>query len=65
MSSDDHAEIQLLEQNLIKVRNLSGNMGKMLVHLDTRLGRLDNSVTPLQSSTNVLDVVAKSERFIV
>ncbi|TIC74042.1 hypothetical protein E3Q00_02335 [Wallemia mellicola] len=59
-SQDEYAEVELLEQNLLKVKNLTTSMSSILQNLDARLARLDNSVIPLQSSTNGLDVLSNN-----
>ncbi|KNZ77465.1 Exocyst complex protein exo70 [Termitomyces sp. J132] len=49
---DETAEIELLEQNLNKTRQLSQ---RMICSFDTRLAKLEKSILPLYTSTQILN----------
>ncbi|KAH9848985.1 Cullin repeat-like-containing domain protein [Lenzites betulinus] len=51
---DETAEIELLEQNLNKTRQISQRMTSILSSFDTRLVKLEKSILPLYTSTQVL-----------
>ncbi|EIM89544.1 exocyst complex component exo70 subunit [Stereum hirsutum FP-91666 SS1] len=51
---DETAEIELLEQNLNKTRQISQRMTTILSSLDGRLIKLEKSILPLYTSTQVL-----------
>ncbi|KAI0777804.1 Cullin repeat-like-containing domain protein [Trametes elegans] len=51
---DETAEIELLEQNLNKTRQISQRMTSILSSFDTRLVKLEKSILPLYNSTQVL-----------
>ncbi|KAH7910959.1 Cullin repeat-like-containing domain protein [Hygrophoropsis aurantiaca] len=51
---DDSAEIELLEQNLNKTRQISQRMTSILTSFDTRLVKLEKSILPLYTSTQKL-----------
>ncbi|KAF5356560.1 hypothetical protein D9758_008232 [Tetrapyrgos nigripes] len=51
---DESAEIELLEQNLAKTRQISQRMTSILNSFDTRLAKLEKTILPLYSSTTVL-----------
>ena len=59
-SEDEYAEVDLLEENLKRVKNLSSNTSKTITNLDSRLSRLENSIIPLQTSTNGLDILTNN-----
>ncbi|EEB91487.1 hypothetical protein MPER_10143 [Moniliophthora perniciosa FA553] len=52
---DETAEIELLEQNLNKTRQISQRMTYILNSFDTRLAKLEKSILPLYNSTQVLN----------
>ncbi|CAL1708427.1 unnamed protein product [Somion occarium] len=52
---DETAEIELLEQNLNKTRQISQRMTSILSSFDTRLVKLEKSILPLYNSTQVLN----------
>ncbi|KLO10611.1 hypothetical protein SCHPADRAFT_906774 [Schizopora paradoxa] len=52
---DEAAEIELLEQNLNKTRQISQRMISILSGFDTRLLKLEKSIMPLYSSTKRLN----------
>ncbi|KAJ7918299.1 Cullin repeat-like-containing domain protein [Mycena leptocephala] len=52
---DETAEIELLEQNLNKTRQISQRMTTILNSFDTRLARLEKSILPLYTSTQILN----------
>ncbi|KAL0565578.1 exocyst complex component exo70 [Marasmius crinis-equi] len=52
---DESAEIELLEQNLNKTRQISQRMTSILNSFDTRLAKLEKSILPLYSSTQILN----------
>ncbi|KAL5511625.1 EXO70 [Sanghuangporus vaninii] len=52
---DEAAEIELLEQNLNKTRQISQRMISILTNFDTRLLKLEKSILPLHSSTQLLN----------
>lgn len=52
---DETAEIELLEQNLNKTRQISKRMISILDSFDTRLAKLEKSVLPLYTSTQILN----------
>ncbi|KAI0784074.1 Cullin repeat-like-containing domain protein [Abortiporus biennis] len=51
---DESAEIELLEQNLNKTKQISQRMTSMLSSFDTRLNKLEKSILPLYNSTQIL-----------
>ncbi|KZO98107.1 exocyst complex component exo70 subunit [Calocera viscosa TUFC12733] len=51
---DDNAQIELLEQHLNKTSQISQRMTNILSKFDTRLIRLEKSISPLHSSTQSL-----------
>ncbi|THH10611.1 hypothetical protein EW145_g1201 [Phellinidium pouzarii] len=51
---DEAAEIELLEQNLNKTRQISQRMTSILSNFDTRLVKLEKSILPLHNSTQLL-----------
>ncbi|KAM5541886.1 hypothetical protein V8D89_004615 [Ganoderma adspersum] len=51
---DETAEIELLEQNLNKTRQISQRMTSILSSFDARLVKLEKSILPLYTSTQVL-----------
>ncbi|KAI9460716.1 exocyst complex component exo70 subunit [Russula earlei] len=51
---DETAEIELLEQNLNKTRQISQRMTSILTSFDSRLVKLEKSILPLYTSTQVL-----------
>ncbi|OBZ78174.1 Exocyst complex protein EXO70 [Grifola frondosa] len=51
---DETAEIELLEQNLNKTRQISQRMTSILSSFDTRLVKLEKSILPLYNSTQLL-----------
>ncbi|KAL0062598.1 exocyst complex component exo70 [Marasmius tenuissimus] len=52
---DESAEIELLEQNLNKTRQISQRMTSILNSFDTRLAKLEKSILPLYNSTQILN----------
>ncbi|KAJ7054683.1 Cullin repeat-like-containing domain protein [Mycena amicta] len=52
---DETAEIELLEQNLHKTRQISQRMTSILNSFDTRIARLEKSILPLYTSTQILN----------
>ncbi|ESK87637.1 exocyst complex exo70 subunit [Moniliophthora roreri MCA 2997] len=52
---DETAEIELLEQNLNKTRQISQRMTSILNSFDTRLAKLEKSILPLYNSTQILN----------
>ncbi|KAF9460272.1 exocyst complex component, exo70 subunit [Collybia nuda] len=52
---DETAEIELLEQNLNKTRQISKRMISILDSFDTRLAKLEKSILPLYTSTQILN----------
>ncbi|KAJ7703889.1 exocyst complex component, exo70 subunit [Mycena rosella] len=52
---DETAEIELLEQNLNKTRQISQRMTSILNSFDTRLAKLEKSILPLYTSTQMLN----------
>ncbi|GBE89256.1 hypothetical protein SCP_1502640 [Sparassis crispa] len=57
---DESAEIELLEQNLNKTRQISQRMTTILTSFDTRLVKLEKSILPLYNSTQLLTRRAKN-----
>ncbi|PCH44653.1 hypothetical protein WOLCODRAFT_139125 [Wolfiporia cocos MD-104 SS10] len=57
---DETAEIELLEQNLNKTRQISQRMTSILTSFDTRLVKLEKSILPLYTSTQQLTRRAKN-----
>ncbi|KAF8256889.1 Cullin repeat-like-containing domain protein [Lactarius quietus] len=51
---DETAEIELLEQNLNKTRQISQRMTSILTSFDSRLVKLEKSILPLYTSTQIL-----------
>ncbi|KAN0136078.1 Cullin repeat-like-containing domain protein [Lactarius tabidus] len=51
---DETAEIELLEQNLNKTRQISQRMTTILTSFDSRLAKLEKSILPLYTSTQIL-----------
>ncbi|ETW75673.1 hypothetical protein HETIRDRAFT_390036 [Heterobasidion irregulare TC 32-1] len=51
---DETAEIELLEQNLNKTRQISQRMTSILTSFDSRLVKLEKSILPLYNSTQTL-----------
>ncbi|KAF8491339.1 exocyst complex component exo70 subunit [Russula emetica] len=51
---DETAEIELLEQNLNKTRQISQRMTSILTSFDSRLVKLEKSILPLYTSTQTL-----------
>jgi exocyst complex protein 7 len=58
---DEAADIELLEQHLIKTTNISQRMTSILTNFDSRLIRLEKSILPLHKSTQSLTKLAESE----
>ena len=54
------ADIELLEQHLIKTSNISQRMTSILTNFDSRLIRLEKSILPLHKSTQSLTKLAES-----
>ncbi|KAJ3566509.1 hypothetical protein NP233_g6959 [Leucocoprinus birnbaumii] len=52
---DETAEIELLEQNLQKTRQISKRMTSILDSFDTRLAKLEKSILPLYSAAQILN----------
>ncbi|KAF7307897.1 hypothetical protein MKEN_01150400 [Mycena kentingensis (nom. inval.)] len=52
---DETAEIELLEQNLHKTRQISQRMTTILNSFDTRIAKLEKSILPLYTSTQILN----------
>lgn len=52
---DETAEIELLEQNLNKTHQLSKRMISLLESFDSRLAKLEKSILPLYTATQVLN----------
>ncbi|KAL0957917.1 hypothetical protein HGRIS_000098 [Hohenbuehelia grisea] len=52
---DESAEIELLEQNLNKTQQISQRMITILNSFDTRIAKLEKSILPLYTSTQVLN----------
>ncbi|KAF8886743.1 exocyst complex component exo70 subunit [Infundibulicybe gibba] len=52
---DESAEIELLEQNLNKTHQISKRMTTILDNFDTRIAKLEKSILPLYTSTQVLN----------
>ncbi|KAF7297371.1 hypothetical protein MIND_00970600 [Mycena indigotica] len=52
---DETAEIELLEQNLNKTRQISQRMTTILNSFDTRIAKLEKSILPLYTSTQILN----------
>ncbi|TFK72839.1 exocyst complex component exo70 subunit [Pluteus cervinus] len=52
---DETAEIELLEQNLHKTKQISQRMTSILDSFDTRIAKLEKSILPLYTSTQVLN----------
>ncbi len=61
MMEDEAADIELLEQHLIKTSNISQRMTSILTNFDTRLIRLEKSILPLHKSTQSLTKLAESK----
>jgi exocyst complex component 7 len=57
---DEAADIELLEQHLIKTSNISQRMTSILTNFDSRLIRLEKSILPLHKSTQSLTKLAES-----
>ncbi|EMD34621.1 hypothetical protein CERSUDRAFT_86027 [Gelatoporia subvermispora B] len=57
---DETAEIELLEQNLNKTRQISQRMTSILSSFDNRLVKLEKSILPLYTSTQELTRRAKN-----
>ncbi|EIW74439.1 hypothetical protein CONPUDRAFT_67345 [Coniophora puteana RWD-64-598 SS2] len=55
---DDGAEIELLEQNMNKTRQISRRMSSILTTFESRLVKLEKSVLPLYTSTQKLNLRA-------
>ncbi|KIM35849.1 hypothetical protein M413DRAFT_449580 [Hebeloma cylindrosporum] len=51
---DETAEIELLQQNLNKTRQISKRMITILDSVDTRLAKLEKSIMPLYTATQIL-----------
>ncbi|KAH9020402.1 exocyst complex component exo70 subunit [Lactarius pseudohatsudake] len=51
---DETAEIELLEQNLNKTRQISQRMTSILTSFDSRLVKLEKTILPLYTSTQIL-----------
>lgn len=60
MMEDEAADIELLEQHLIKTSNISQRMTSILTNFDTRLIRLEKSILPLHKSTQSLTKLAEN-----
>lgn len=52
---DETAEIELLEQNLQKTRQISKRMTSLLDSFDTRLAKLEKSILPLYNAAQILN----------
>ncbi|TFK18960.1 exocyst complex component, exo70 subunit [Coprinopsis marcescibilis] len=52
---DETAEIELLQQNLQKTRQLSKRMTSILDTFDTRIARLEKSILPLYTAAQILN----------
>ncbi|KAF8168883.1 exocyst complex component, exo70 subunit [Pholiota molesta] len=52
---DETAEIELLQQNLNKTRQISKRMTTILDSFDTRLAKLEKSILPLYTATQLLN----------
>ncbi|KAF8970319.1 exocyst complex component, exo70 subunit [Flammula alnicola] len=52
---DETAEIELLQQNLNKTRQISKRMTTILDSFDTRLAKLEKSILPLYTATQILN----------
>lgn len=52
---DETAEIELLEQNLQKTRQISKRMTSILDSFDTRLAKLEKSILPLYTAAQILN----------
>ncbi|KAH9948038.1 Cullin repeat-like-containing domain protein [Amylocystis lapponica] len=57
---DETAEIELLEQNLNKTRHISQRMTAILSSFDSRILKLEKSVLPLYTSTQLLSRRARN-----
>lgn len=57
---DEAADIELLEQHLIKTSNISQRMTSILTNFDSRLIQLEKSILPLHKSTQSLTKLAES-----
>ncbi|KAH9932337.1 Cullin repeat-like-containing domain protein [Fomitopsis serialis] len=57
---DETAEIELLEQNLNKTRQISQRMTSILSSFDARLVKLEKSILPLYNSSQILTRRAKN-----
>ncbi|KAG8830294.1 hypothetical protein FRC17_005092 [Serendipita sp. 399] len=57
---DEAADIELLEQHLIKTSNISQRMTSILTSFDTRLIKLEKSILPLHKSTQSLSRLAEN-----
>ncbi|KAF7321126.1 hypothetical protein HMN09_00200600 [Mycena chlorophos] len=58
---DETAEIELLEQNLNKTRQISQKMTSILNSFDSRIAKLEKSILPLYNSTQILNRRASSK----
>lgn len=58
---DEAADIELLEQHLIKTTSISQRMTSILTSFDSRLVRLEKSILPLHKSNQSLSQLADSE----
>jgi exocyst complex protein 7 len=58
---DEAADIELLEQHLIKTSSISQRMTSILTNFDSRLSRLEKSILPLHRSTQSLTRLGESE----
>ncbi|KAF9527700.1 exocyst complex component, exo70 subunit [Crepidotus variabilis] len=52
---DETAEIELLQQNLNKTRQISKRMTTILESFDTRLAKLEKSILPLHTAAQILN----------
>jgi exocyst complex protein 7 len=62
---DEAADIELLEQHLIKTTSISQRMTSILTSFDSRLVRLEKSILPLHKSNQSLSQLSDSERAIL
>lgn len=61
---DEAADIELLEQHLIKTTSISQRMTSILTSFDSRLVRLEKSILPLHKSNQSLQQLADSEQAV-
>ncbi|KZS97344.1 hypothetical protein SISNIDRAFT_437342, partial [Sistotremastrum niveocremeum HHB9708] len=55
---EDEAEVELLDQHLLKTRQITLRMTSVLSKFDSRLIKLEKSIGPLYSSTSSLTRLA-------